>query len=151
MNRNSAAYSNGGYSALAIEIVASGGSITLKYLAKDVTQRMARSNLPKHFRSLYPTGKNAAIHHLNPLFGHPKSIFPKLQRIFGGATTFPTAALPAKIRHAKFNISKVSKARHTFLHKRAFLADITAKVFFNPAMTLGRIANNMFSNSDCED
>jgi hypothetical protein len=149
VNFCSSAYANGGYSALAIEVAASGGSAFLKIGARKLTQAQARKNLPKHFRDLYPTGKNASIHHINPLFGHPKSTYPSFQRILGGNTTFPTAALSASIRHGKFNIAKVGNNVHANLHKITYVADILAKVFFNQAVTAGRIANSASGIDGC--
>jgi hypothetical protein len=143
------AYSYGSYTAIGIQLAATGGSMALRYGAKGITQAVARAGKPLHYRSMYPTGKNITIHHKNPLKGHPVIIWPGFQQYFGNTAVFPTAGLPAAMRHGVWNLGRVSLARHEYLHKRLMIAEAIAKTLFNPMTIPVRTGDAVIHSCRC--
>ncbi len=118
----SGAYAAGMYTEIGAEAVLAGGSFALRGAAKGMTQAAARRGLS----SAIPRGVRgvSALHHINPL----------------KAGLFPTAPLPAAIRHHRLNLKLLSRADHLAAHRALLRNEKILSTVFNPATTVGRAA-----------
>jgi hypothetical protein len=127
VDKCSSAYAAGVYTELGLEIGLVGTSFVLRAAAKNISQAAARRGQREH-------GERgvSAVHHINPL----------------KQGLFPTAALPASVRHSTWNTQRLSIPDHLAAHAALRRHESYAITAFNPAMTTGRIG--MTSLNECE-
>ncbi len=125
------AYSAGGLFEVGLELIATGGSAALRGAAKGVSQAAARRGLS----SAIPRGTRgiSALHHKNPL----------------KAGLFPTAALPAGIRHHPRNLELLSIPEHIAAHRRLRRQESALATAVNPATTVTRLGRLAMEDCGC--
>lgn len=128
VNKCSGAYAAGVYAELGVELATIGVSFTLRAAAKGISQAAARGG----FSGLRGTAGVSAAHHINPL----------------KSGLFPTAALPAWIRHSSLNVKILSNAAHTAAHRNLARAEAYATAY--STSTPGRVLHGAIDRCECQ-
>jgi RHS repeat-associated protein len=123
-------YASGKYVEIGAEVRLTAGSFALRRAAANITQQVARKGLSRAI----PRGVKgvAELHHINPLL----------------SGLFPTAWLPAAIRHNPLNLELMLIADHDAAHAALARAEAYLVTVFNPLTTSARIAKAA-SHHDC--
>jgi uncharacterized protein RhaS with RHS repeats len=109
VSKCSSAYQVGAYSEIALEVASLGTSLALKSAAKGISQKIARRG------QAGPRGVKgeSAMHHVNPL----------------KEGVFPTAALPASIRHHPWNLKLLTLSEHQAAHRAIDRTNVYAQSY----------------------
>lgn len=138
VNPCSAAYAFGEYTEIGLELAATGGAMGLRVAASQASRRAVRSAARSATRGMSREA-GQAIHHSNPLFGHP-----------GGAPAlFPTGGLPAAIHSGSWNLQALSHAEHMAAHRYMRGLENAGRLAVNPATTAARVARNGTGQQQC--
>ncbi|HYH10576.1 MAG TPA: IPT/TIG domain-containing protein [Thermoanaerobaculia bacterium] len=121
INHCSGAYAVGMYTEIAAEVALTGGSFALRNAAKGITQAAARRGMSSAIRR--GVKGVSELHHINPL----------------KTGLFPTAPLPAAIRHHRLNLKVLSLTEHRAAHRLLAQQERVLATTFNPATTATRI------------
>jgi RHS repeat-associated protein len=137
VSRCSTAYRVGEYTEVAMEISLSLGSAGAKRLAANASRSAVRAAAEATVAPLREGG--SAVHHVNPLFGHPGGV-PAL---------FPTGGLPAFIHSNPLNLAVIDAAEHAGVHQGIRQAENAGRIIVNPATTGARAVRNVASDCGC--
>jgi hypothetical protein len=116
VDHESGYYIAGEATEIGIEIIATGGSATLKHLAREGGERATRRAY-REAAELYPDiARGQARHHRIPLNGHPV-------QLGAGPSLFPTNGLPVWLNTNRFTIRVVTAEEHLAAHVLIKLVD----------------------------
>jgi RHS repeat-associated protein len=128
VNKCSGAYAAGVYAELGLELATIGASFALRAAARSISQTAAR----RGFAGQRGTQGVSAAHHFNPL----------------KSGLFPTASLPAWIRHSPLNVKILSNTAHTAAHKNLVRAEAYATAY--STSTPARVVGAALNQCDCQ-
>jgi hypothetical protein len=126
----SGAYTWGGRTELLLELGLTGASAALRTSAARISQQAARSGMRGVARGVKGVSE---LHHINPL----------------KTGLFPTASLPASIRHNRLNLKLLTLAGHKAAHAALSRSELYLVSAFNPLTTSGRIAQVAGAEQSC--
>jgi len=130
VNMCSPVYSAGQYAELGLEGAGIGASFALRAAAKNISQAAARRGL----KALRGKKGVSELHHINPL----------------KEGLFPTAPLPAAIRHNALNLELLSLAEHRSAHAALARNEKYLSSAFNPFTYLARFAITASGECGCQ-